>query len=143
MARGRAESSGAAEAGEQRLVGGEDARDRRRLGLGRPLVELERAAEHDAVGPREHVAGLAGEGVADLRLRQQDGELAAGRPKLGIAEPGAGPAAGAVEYQRLRKGGDLGGRGEGAALEPAAGSEYVAHHLPQIAAGLDVHRVVA
>ena len=47
---------------------------------------LERAAEHDPVGAREHVAGLAGEGVADLRLRQQDGELAADRDQIAVAE---------------------------------------------------------
>ena len=42
--------------------GGEDAR-RSSAGCGRrvPFVELERAAEEDAVGAREHVAGTAGE----------------------------------------------------------------------------------
>ena len=58
-------------------------------GVGLPDAALERAAEQDAVGAREHVAGLAGEGVADLGLRQQDGELAAHRLDAGVAEQGA------------------------------------------------------
>ena len=73
-------------------------------GLGRrvPLVELERAAEEDAVGPREHVAGAAGEGVAHLRLRLEDRELAARRVQLLVAEQLAAAKAGAVEHQRSR-----------------------------------------
>src|SRR6185369_15484773 len=87
-------SSGAAEGAEQALVRGDDAGDR--LGLGRPvpLVELERAAEQDAVGAREHIARLDGEGVADLRLGQEDGELATGGAQLLVAEQGAGAEAG-------------------------------------------------
>src|SRR3954452_23135184 len=90
-------SSGAAEAGVEALVGCEDAGDRLGLRRGVPLVELERAAEDDPVGAREHVAGAAGEGVADLALRFEDGELAAGGPQLLVAEQFAAAEAGAVD----------------------------------------------
>src|SRR5207253_10122842 len=67
-----ATSSGAAEGGVEPLVRGENAGDglwvRRRV----PLVELERAAENDPIGAREHVARAAGEGIADLGLRFED-----------------------------------------------------------------------
>src|SRR5512133_2923081 len=79
-------SSGAAETLEEALVTAQDALDRRRVGRRIPLIELERAAEDYAVGPREHVAGAAGEGVADIRLRLEDGELAASGAQVLVAE---------------------------------------------------------
>src|SRR3954471_3458290 len=91
-------SSGAAERREEPLVRGEDALDRRRLRRRVPLVELEGAAEQDAVRSREHVAGPAGKGVADLRLRLQDGELAARRVEVLVAEQLAAAQSGAVEH---------------------------------------------
>src|SRR4051812_17698737 len=101
-------SSGAAEGGEEALVVGEDAGDVRRLWGRVPDVELERAAEQDPVGTREHVSGAASVGVTDVRLRLQDGELAAHRLELGVAEQLPAAEAGAVEYQRFGQGGDVG-----------------------------------
>src|SRR4029078_4891720 len=72
-------SSGAAEAVEEPLLAGEDARD---IGLLRsriPFIELERAAEDDAIRPREHVTEVAERSILDLGLRLEDRELAAGR----------------------------------------------------------------
>src|SRR5437763_1754361 len=103
-------SSGAAEAGEEALVIGDDVLDRRRLRRGVPLVELEGSAEDDPVGPREHVAGTSGQRIADLRLRLEDGELAARRPQVGIAEQIAAAQAGAVEDEALGQSGDVRGR---------------------------------
>ena len=104
-----------------------------------PLVELERAAEDDAVGAREHVAGAAGEGIADLRLRLEDGELAARRMQVLVAEQVAAAEAGAVEDERFGQRRDIGGRREPPDLDLAAGDLHVADHLAEIAAGLDVH----
>src|SRR5436853_6130205 len=143
MARGRTESSRAAEAVEQRLVRGDDALDRRRLGLGLPLVELERAAEEDAVGAREHIARLALERVADLGLRKQDGELAADGVKRLVPEKLAGAEAGAVEDEPLRKRRDLRGSCELADLDPPAGDLHVPRQLAKEASDLDIQGVVA
>src|SRR5437763_8956815 len=94
-----ATSSGAAQAGEEGFVAGDDPGDGRRLGCRIPLVELERAAEDDPIGAREHVAGTAGEGILHLRLRFEDGELTAGRAELLIIEQIATAKAGAVEHE--------------------------------------------
>src|SRR3954462_13197904 len=79
-------SSGAAQRREEALMVGDDAGDGRRFGGRIPLVDLERAAEDDPVGAREHVAGTAGEGILPLRLRLEDGELAAGRVQVLVSE---------------------------------------------------------
>src|SRR5690242_15413841 len=107
-----ATSSGAAEGREEALVVGDDALDRGGLGSRAPLIELERAAEDDPVGPGEHVAGAAGERVAHLRLRLEDGELAARRAQVRIAEQVAAAEARAVEHQLLGKRHDIAGRRE-------------------------------
>src|SRR3954470_8688389 len=102
----RASSSGAAKGTEQALVAGKDAGDvgglRRRV----PLVPLERAAEQYPIGAGEHISTPGGDGVANLRLGQQDGELAAHRVKLHVAEQVSRAEAGAVEHQPLRQGAD-------------------------------------
>src|SRR5436305_14981638 len=96
-------SSGTAELGEEALMVVDDSGDRCWVGRGVPLIELERAAEDDPVGPREHVAGTAGEGVLHLGLRLQDGELSARRAQLLVAEQLAAAEAGAVEDQSFGK----------------------------------------
>src|SRR6476646_8180198 len=136
-------SSSTAQSGEEGLVTGDDAGDRLRLGSRVPLVELERAAEDDAVRAREHVAGTAGEGVADLGLRLEDYELAAGGMQLLVVEQVAAAEAGAIEDQRFGQRGDVRRRRELAHLDLAASDLHVADHLAQVAAGLHVHRVVA
>src|SRR5437868_12094597 len=120
-----ATSSGAAQAGEEALMVGNDAGDGRGLGRRVPLVELERAAEDDPVGPREHVAGTAGEGVLHFRLWLEDCELAAGGAKLLVAEQLAAAQAGAVEDQAFAKHRNVGRRGELAHLDLAAGDLHV------------------
>ena len=80
-----------------------DALDRRRVGRRVPLVELERSAEDDPVGTREHVAGPAGEGVAHLGLRLEDRKLAARGPKVLVAEQLPAAEAGAVEDEAFRE----------------------------------------
>src|SRR5687767_12408162 len=111
MEAGRARSSRAAKAAEKGAMGFEDTGDSLRIRNRRPFVELEGPAEQDAVGARKHVPGLAIEGIANLRLRQQDGELAAGGPKALVAEKLARAEAGAVEDQALRQRRDFRTRG--------------------------------
>src|SRR3546814_4514938 len=65
---------------------GDDARDALGLGLGFPDVAFISAADDDPVGARKHIAGLAGEGIADLGLRDQDRELAADRSEEHTSE---------------------------------------------------------
>src|SRR4051812_37753094 len=79
-------SSGAAEAFEEALLRADDAGDPVRLRSRVPLVELERAAQQDPVGPREHVAGAASERVADLRLRLENHELPARGVQVRVAK---------------------------------------------------------
>src|SRR5439155_6808942 len=79
-------SSGAAQAREEGFVVRDDADDGRRVRRRVPLVELESPAENDPVGPREHVAGAAGEGILDVGLRLEDCQLATRRVKVLIAE---------------------------------------------------------
>src|SRR3546814_11906736 len=68
----------------------------------------------DPVGARKHIAGLAGEGIADLGLRDQDRELAADRDQFHVAEQLARAEPGAVEDQSFGERRDLGGRSEAA-----------------------------
>src|SRR5437764_5951080 len=131
-----ATSSGAAQAGEEALMVGNDAGDGRGLGRRVPLVELERAAEDDPVGPREHVAGASGEGILDFGLRLEDRELAARGMKVLIAEQVAAAEAGAVEDEAFRQGCDVSGSRELADFDLAAGDLHVADHLAEVAAGL-------
>src|SRR5205809_44673 len=142
-ARRSATSSRAAEALEEALMVGNDPRDGRGFGRGVPLVELERAAKDDPIGPREHVARTTGERIADLRLRLENGKLAAGGTQVLIVEQVATPEPGAVEDEVLRQRADFGRSGKLADFDCAAGDLNVADHLSQVAAGLDVHRVVA
>src|SRR3954453_11806446 len=79
-------SSGAAEAFEEALLRADDAGDPVRLRSRVPLVKLERAAEQDAVRPREHVTGAAGERITDLWLRLEDHQLATRRVKVRVTE---------------------------------------------------------
>src|SRR5690348_5990723 len=136
-------SSRAPEGGEEAFVVGDDTLDRRGLRGRVPLVELERASEDDPVGPREHVAGPAGERILDLGLRLEDRELAARGAQVLVAEQLAAAEPRAVEYQRFGQSGNVGGCREAADLDPSAGDLHVLDHLPQVAARLDVHRVVA
>src|SRR5438309_10681269 len=90
-------SSGAAQAPEEGFVAGDDLGDGRGVGSRVPLVELERAAEDDPVGPREHVPGPSGEGILHLGLRLEDRELTAGGTKVLVVEQAAAAEAGAIE----------------------------------------------
>src|SRR3546814_5903557 len=110
MGRGRGKSSRAAETGEQLRVRRDDARETFGLWFGLPNVSFVAAADDDPVGTREHIARLAGEGVVDLGLRDQDGKLAADRDQVGIAEELARAKTGAVEDERFGERCDLGGR---------------------------------
>src|SRR5437870_12718230 len=92
-------SSGAEQAREEALVGSNDAGDRLRLRGRVPLIDLERSAEDDAVGSREHVFGAAGERVADLRLRFEDRQLCAGRVEAVVVEQVAVSKARGVDDQ--------------------------------------------
>ena len=65
-------SSGAAQSGEEVFVTINHAGDGRRFGRRVPLIKFERAAKDDPVGPREHVAGSAGERILDLGLRLEE-----------------------------------------------------------------------
>src|SRR3546814_7900430 len=78
---------------------GDDARDALGLGLGFPDVAFISAADDDPVGARKHIAGLAGEGIADLGLRDQDRELAADRDQFHVAEQLARAEPGAVRSE--------------------------------------------
>src|SRR5207253_10737929 len=117
-----ATSSGAAEAVEEALMVGDDAGNHCRIGRRVPLVELERAAEDDPVGPGEHVARAAGERILDLGLRLEDGELAAGWSKLLVAEQVAAAEAGAVEDEAFRQCSNAGRRREFPHFDLAAGN---------------------
>src|SRR5213075_1456575 len=133
-------SSAAAKAVEEALVGGDDAGDVLCPRGWVPFVDLERAAEDDSVGAREHVAEVAERRVTNLRLRLEDGELAARRVQVLVVEQLAAAKAGAVEDQLFRQRCNVGGRGEAANLDVAAGNLNVSQHLSKIASGLDVHR---
>src|SRR3954452_1397794 len=114
-------SSGAAEARKEALMVGDDVGDVLRLRSRVPHAPLERAAEQDSVGAREHVAELSLDRVADLRLRLEDRELAADRRQQLVAEQVAAAKPGAVEDQRFRQGRDLGRSRESPDLDSAAG----------------------
>src|SRR5438270_8089854 len=118
-------SSGTAQRSEEALMAGDNAGDGRGLGRRVPLVDFESATEDDAVGPREHVAGTAGEGILHLRLRLEDRELAAGRMKVLIVEQVAAAEPGAVEDEALRQRSNIRGRRELADLEFRAGDLHV------------------
>ena len=60
-----------------------------------------------------------------------------------VVEQLAAAEARAVEDQGFGQGGDVGRSRELAHLDLAAGDLHVADHLAEVAAGLDVHRVVA
>src|SRR3954469_11857523 len=114
-------SSGAAEAVEEALLAADDALDRGRLGRGVPHITLECTAKDDSVGAREHVAGAAGQRVAYLRLRLEDGELAAHWLQFLVAEQIAAAKPRTVEDQRFRKGCEIRRGGEPTHFELAAG----------------------
>jgi hypothetical protein len=58
-------------------------------------------AEQDPIGPREHVAGAPGEGIAHLRLRLKDRELAARGVRVPtVAHPDRSAAVPAVKVRR-------------------------------------------
>src|SRR5690349_12403494 len=138
----RVTSSGAAERGEEALVDGEDAGDRVGLRGRVPFIDLEGAAEEDAVGAREHVA-VAEVGVIHLWLRLEDRELTARGMQVLVAEQLAAAEARAVEDQALGKRRQIRRACELADLDLAAGDLNIPEHLAKVAAGLDVHGVVA
>src|SRR5689334_14386171 len=105
-------SSGAAEGVEEALLRCDDAADVVRLRGRVPFVDLERAAEDDAVGPREHVAEVPERGILNLGLGLEDRELAARRMHLLIIEQVAAAEPGAVEYKGFGQRGYVGGRRE-------------------------------
>src|SRR3546814_11756206 len=72
MGRGRIKSSRTAESREKPLMRGDDARDAFGLGLGLPYIAFVAAADDDPVGAREHISGIAGEGVLDFGLGDQE-----------------------------------------------------------------------
>src|SRR4051812_7779611 len=139
----RGTSSGAAQPGEEGLMIGDNAGDGRRLGRRVPLIYLERAAEDDPVRPREHVPGASGEGILHLRLRLEDGELAARGVEILVSEQVTAAEPGAVEDETLGQRRNLGGRSELANLELATRDLHVADHLTEVASGFNVHSVVA
>src|SRR6185369_1072904 len=102
----------------------------------------ERSSEKDAVRTREHVS-VAEVSVTNLGLRLEDGELATNRVKIGVAEEVATAKPGAIEHQGLRKSGNVAGRCEAPHLDLPAGDLHVADHLPEVAASLHIHGVVA
>src|SRR3954471_4495173 len=134
-------SSGAAEAGEEVLMTGDDIGDVGRLRGRIPHTALKRPAEQYPVGPREHVAEIALSGVADLRLGFEDRELAADGSEELVAEQVPAAKPGAVEHQGFRQGRDIGWCRELADFDPAAGDLNIAGHLAEVTARLDVHHV--
>src|SRR3546814_21059188 len=110
---------------------GDDARDALGLGLGFPDVAFISAADDDPVGARKHIAGLAGEGIADLGLRDQDRELAAERDQFHVAEQLARAEPGAVEDQSFGERRDLGGRNEAAPRNTASRARHTAPTLAE------------
>src|SRR6185503_17479755 len=138
----RGTSSGAAEACEEAFLVADDAGDGLGLRSRIPLVELERSAEDDAVGPREHVAGTEGERVIYVRLRLENRKLPAGGVQVRVAEQVAAAEPCAIEDEAFRQRGDVRGCRELADLDPAARDLQVPDHLPEIAPRLDVHRVI-
>src|SRR6185503_5870424 len=119
-------SSGAAQRSVETLVRCDDALDGRWLGSRVPLVELERAAEDDPVGPGKHVAWPSGERVIHFGLRFEDCELSARRVQILVAEQIAAAEAGAVENQGFRERSDVRRSRELADFELAAGDLDVA-----------------
>src|SRR5438270_4785467 len=122
----RGTSSGAAQPGEEGLMIGDNAGDDRRFGRRVPLIDLERAAEDDPVRPREHVPGTSGEGILHLRLRLEDGELAAPGVEILDSKQVTATEPGAVEEETLRQRHNVRRRSELANLELAAGDLHVA-----------------
>src|SRR4051794_18622972 len=108
----RRRSSGAAEAVEEALLAGEDTGDVRGLRSCVPLVDLERAAEDDAVGPRKHVAEVAERRILDFGLGLEDRQLAARRVHVLVVEKVAASETGAVEHEAIGQRGDVGGSPE-------------------------------
>src|ERR1700756_3025153 len=92
-------SSAAAQGREEPLVSGDDSLDRRWFGSEVPLVQFERAAKNDPIGPREHVSGPTGQGVAHFWLRLENSELAARWVKVLIGKKITTAKAGAVEHE--------------------------------------------
>src|SRR5947209_7126920 len=119
-------SSGAAEAFEEALLRADDPGDPVRLRCRIPLVEFERAAQQDPVGPREHVARAAGERVADIRLWLEDHQLPARGMQVRVAKKVAAAEAGAVEHERFGECGHVCGCREAPHLDFAAGELHVA-----------------
>src|SRR3546814_20331782 len=81
MGRGRIKSSRTAESREKPLMRGDDARDAFGLGLGLPYIAFVAAADDDHVGAREHISGIAGEGVLDFGLGDQEDRMRGGLGK--------------------------------------------------------------
>jgi hypothetical protein len=121
----------------------DDAGDVGRLRLGLPLTAFESPAEDDSVGPREHVTGRSAEGVINLGLGEQNGELAAHGHEFLVAEQGAGAEAGSVKGESLGQRKDVARAVEAPDLDPAAGDLNVPNELAQEAAGLDIHGLEA
>src|SRR5437762_7678198 len=94
-----ATSSGAAKAREEALMVLDDPGDRRRFRRRVPLIDLERAAKDDPVGPGEHVARPASEGILHFRLGLEDCQLTAGGTQVLVVEQVAAAEARAVEDQ--------------------------------------------
>src|SRR3954451_6359743 len=118
----RATSSAAAEAVEEALLRADDTINGRGLGGGVPLVDLECTPKDDAVGTREHVARAAGERVANLGLRFEDGELTAHRVQVQVTKEVAASKACAIENQGFRQRRQFDRRRKLADFEPAAGN---------------------
>src|ERR1700757_386967 len=116
----RMTSSRAPQRGEEALMIIHDLGDGRGFRRRVPLVDLERAAKDDPVGPGEHVAGSAGEGILDFRLRLEDRKLASGRVQVLVIEQVAAAEAGAVEDEDLRQCRNVGWSCELADFELAA-----------------------
>ena len=112
--------------------------------LERPLPPFAGSAQQDAVGARHHVEPLVERDVADLGLRQHDGQLALERNEFLVADQGARADAGAVHDPALGEVRHLVQRPEVADPDPAAGELEVPHHRAEVHRRLDHHgRVLA
>src|SRR5258708_871955 len=135
-------SSRAAKTCKEALMVFDNSSDRLGFGSRIPLVDLERSAKNDPVGPREHVTRSASEGILDLLLWFEDRELAARRVQVLVPEEITAAKTGTIEHEALRKRCDLSGRSETAHQNVPSGKLHIADHLTQVTTRFDIHRVV-
>src|SRR4029453_16243725 len=125
---------------EARAMAGEDVLPRLLVHVRLPDAALERAAEQDAVAPREHVERAADHDVVHLRLGQQERELALDGQDLLVAEEGLRSEAGAVDDDGLGERLHLLAAAELAHDDPASCEAHVALHRGEVRRRLHEHR---